>query len=217
MEIVGVSLGDDNRRSKWAIVFQCFADFPELQRIKGLAKRKTSLQKDNNKLLRHQSLTSLLVDGEVLAFPSVRREEDLLAKNPPEIVLEFEGEISIRNFLLKMKKAKHVKLIQIEAAVFSYEPILNTLKRMKVLPLAQELLFWKDGSELSRPSQPSALHSAIQSFERNPGQDLRGVLSLGKSIILDDAQATSLLSGLKQNVSLIQGPPGTYRFLRTAV
>ncbi|KAK0239336.1 P-loop containing nucleoside triphosphate hydrolase protein [Armillaria nabsnona] len=209
MEIVGVSLGDDNRRSKWAIVFQCFADFPELQRIKGLAKRKTSLQKDNNKLLRHQSLTSLLVDGDVLAFPSVRREEDLLAKNPPEIVLEFEGEISIRNFLLKMKTAKHVKLIQIEAAVFSYEPILNTLKRMKVLPLAQELLFWKDGSELSRPSQPSALQSAIQSFERNPGQDLRGVLSLGKSIILDDAQATSLLSGLKQNVSLIQGPPGT--------
>ncbi|PBK69035.1 P-loop containing nucleoside triphosphate hydrolase protein [Armillaria solidipes] len=209
MEIIGVSLGDDNRRSKWAIVFKCFADFPELQRIKGPAKRKASLQKDNHKLLRHQSLTSLLVDGEVLAFPSVRREEDLLAKNPPEIVLEFEGETSVRNFLLKMKAAKHVKLIQIEAAVFSYEPILNTLKRMKVLPLAQELLFWKDGSELSRPSQPSALQSAIQSFERNPGQDLQGVLSLSRSIILDDAQATSLLSGLKQNVSLIQGPPGT--------
>ncbi|KAK0214978.1 P-loop containing nucleoside triphosphate hydrolase protein [Armillaria fumosa] len=209
MQIIGVSLGDDNRRSKWAIVFKCFADFPELQRIKGPMKRKAFLQKDNNKLLKHQSLTSLLVDGEVLAFPSVRREEDLLAKNPPEIVLEFEGEVSVRSFLLKMKTAKHVKLIQIEAAVFSYEPILNTLKRMKVLPLAQELLFWKDGSELSRPSQPSALQSAIQSFERNPGQDLRGVLSLGKSIILDDAQATSLLSGLKQNVSLIQGPPGT--------
>ncbi|KAK0188464.1 P-loop containing nucleoside triphosphate hydrolase protein [Armillaria mellea] len=186
MEIIGVSLGDDSRRSKWAIVFKCFADFPELQRIKGLVKRKTFLQKDNHKLLRHQSLTSLLVDGDVLAFPSVRREEDLLAKNPPEIVLEFEGEISVRNFLLKMKTAKHVKLIQIEAAVFSYEPILNTLKRMKVLPLAQELLFWKDGSE--------------------------GCCLWAKSIILDDAQATSLLSGLKQNVSLIQGPPGI-RFL----
>ncbi|KAK0501724.1 P-loop containing nucleoside triphosphate hydrolase protein [Armillaria luteobubalina] len=209
MQIIGVSLGDDNRRSKWAIVFRCFADFPELQRIKSPMKRKAFLQKDNNKLLKHQSLTSLLVDGEVLAFPSVRREEDLLAKNPPEIVLEFEGEVSVRNFLLKMKTAKQVKLIQIEAAVFSYEPILNTLKRMKVLPLAQELLFWKDGSELSRPSQPPALQAAIQSFERNPGQDLRGVLSLDKSIILDDAQATSLLSGLKQNVSLIQGPPGT--------
>ncbi|KAK0489357.1 P-loop containing nucleoside triphosphate hydrolase protein, partial [Armillaria novae-zelandiae] len=209
MEIIDVSLGDVSRRSKWAIVFKCVADFPELQWIKGPVKRKEFLQNKNTKLLKHQSLTSLLVDGEVLAFPSVRREEDLLAKNPPEIVLEFEGEVSVRNFLLKMKTAQHVKLIQIEAAVFSYEPILNSLKRMKVLPLAQELLFWKDGSELSRPSQPSALQSAIQSFERNPGQDLRDVLSLGKSIILDDAQATSLLSGLKQNVSLIQGPPGT--------
>ncbi|KAG7444044.1 P-loop containing nucleoside triphosphate hydrolase protein [Guyanagaster necrorhizus] len=209
MKIIGISLGDDCRRNKWAIVFRCSADFPQLQKIKGQAKRKASLLKDNTKLLKHQSLTTLLVDGEVLAFPSVRRDEDLLAKNPPEIVLEFEGETSVRNFLLKMKSAQHVKLIQIEAAVFSYEPILTSLKRMKVLPLAQELLFWKDGSELSRPSQPLALQSAIWSFGNNPGQDLQTVLSLGKSIVLDKAQAMSLLSGLKQNVSIIQGPPGT--------
>ncbi|KAK0239335.1 P-loop containing nucleoside triphosphate hydrolase protein [Armillaria nabsnona] len=209
MKMIGVNLGDDCRRSKWAIVFKCSADFPQLQKIKDVAKRKTYLQKDNNKLLKHQSLTTLLLDGEVSAFPSVRRDEGLLAKNPPEIVLEFEGETAIRNFLLKIKSAKRIKLIQIDVAVFSYEPILNTLKRMKVLPLAQELLFWKPGSELSQPSQPSSLQSAIQSFEYNPGQDLQTVLSLDKKIILDKAQAMSLLSGLKQNVSIIQGPPGT--------
>ncbi|KAK0188469.1 P-loop containing nucleoside triphosphate hydrolase protein [Armillaria mellea] len=209
MEMLDISLGDEDRRNKWAVVFQCSTDLPQLQKFKGLAKRKASLRKENIKLLKNQSLACLLVDGAVSAFPSVRRDEDLLAKDPPEIVLEFEGEMSIQNFLLKMKSAKTVSLIQIDVAVFSYEPILTALKRMKILPLAQELLFWKDGSELSRPSQPFALQSAIQSFERNPGQDLQAVLSLDKKIVLDRAQAMSLLSGLKQNVSLIQGPPGT--------
>ncbi|KAK0214970.1 P-loop containing nucleoside triphosphate hydrolase protein [Armillaria fumosa] len=209
MKMLDISLGDEDRRNKWAVVFQCSTDLPQLQKIDGLAKRKASLRKENAKLLKNQSLACLLVDETVLAFPSVRRDEDLLAKNPPEIVLEFEGEMSTQNFLLKIKSAKEVKLIQIDVALFSYEPILTTLKRMKILPLAQELLLWKDGSELSQPSQPFALQSAIQSFERNPGQDLQAVLSLDKSVILDRAQATSLLSGLKQNVSLIQGPPGT--------
>ncbi|SJL13799.1 related to ECM32-DNA dependent ATPase/DNA helicase B [Armillaria ostoyae] len=209
IKMLDISLGDEDRRNKWAVVFQCSADLPQLQKIKDLAKRKASLRKENVKLLKNQSLACLLVDGTVLAFPSVRRDEDLLAKNPPEIVLEFEGEMSTQNFLLKMKSAKKVKLIQIDVALFSYEPILTALKRMKVLPLVRELLFWKDGSELSQPLQPFALQSAIQSFERNPGQDLQAVLSLNKSIILDRAQAMSLLSGLKQNVSLIQGPPGT--------
>ncbi|PBK99914.1 P-loop containing nucleoside triphosphate hydrolase protein [Armillaria gallica] len=209
IKMLDINLGDEDRRNKWAVVFQCSADLPQLQKIQDPAKRKASLRKDNVKLLKNQSLACLLVDGTVVAFPSIRRDEDLLAKNPPEIVLEFEGETSTQNFLLKMKSAKKVKLIQIDVALFSYEPILTALKRMKVLPLAQELLFWKDGSELSQPLQPFALQSAIQSFERNPGQDLQAVLSLGKSIILDRAQAMSLLSGLKQNVSLIQGPPGT--------
>ncbi|KAK0489353.1 P-loop containing nucleoside triphosphate hydrolase protein [Armillaria novae-zelandiae] len=209
MKMLDISLGDEDRRNKWAVVFQCLADLPQLQQIDGLAKRKASLRKENLKLLKNQTLTCFLVDGTVTAFPSVRRDEDLLAKNPPEIVLEFDGEMSTQNFLLKMKSAKDVKLIQIDVALFSYEPILTALKRMKMLPLAQELLLWKDGSELSQPSQPFSLQSAIQSFERNPGQDLQAVLDLNKSIILHRAQAMSLLSGLKQNVSLIQGPPGT--------
>ncbi|KAK0501721.1 P-loop containing nucleoside triphosphate hydrolase protein [Armillaria luteobubalina] len=209
MKMLDISLGDEDRRNKWAVVFQCSTDLPQLQKFDGLAKRKASLRNENAKLLKDQSLACLLVDETVLAFPSVRRDEGLLAKNPPEIVLEFEGEMSTQNFLLKMKSAKEVKLIQIDVALFSYEPILTALKRMKILPLAQELLLWKDGSELSQPSQPFALELAIQSFERNPGQDLQAALSLDKSITLDRAQAMSLLSGLKQNVSLIQGPPGT--------
>ncbi len=170
IKMLDINLGDEDRRNKWAVVFQCLTDLPQLQKIKDPAKRKASLRKDNVKLLKNQSLACLLVDEKVLAFPSVRRDEDLLAKNPPEIVLEFEGETSTQNFLLKMKSAKKVKLIQIDVALFSYEPILTALKRMKVLPLAQELLFWKDGSELSQPLQPFALQSAIHSFERTPAK-----------------------------------------------
>ncbi|KAF5345153.1 hypothetical protein D9758_009721 [Tetrapyrgos nigripes] len=144
-----------------------------------------------------------------MAFPSVRRDEDLLAQKPPRIVLEMEGELSVTNLLLRLKSAQRVKLIQLDVAVFSYEPILNTLKLIKTLPLSDELLFWKEGNVLDSPSCSSSLSSAIRAFEANPRQDLKQILQIPKSIVLDHAQAHSLLSGLKQRLAIIQGPPGT--------
>ncbi|KAF5346146.1 hypothetical protein D9758_009987 [Tetrapyrgos nigripes] len=208
---VGVELGEKDKRSKWGIIFQCKEDLPQLSKLKNNSdptKRKTFL-KENPKILKHQSLTCLLIDDNVMAFPSVRRDEDLLARKPPRIVLEMEGELSVTNLLLRLKSAQRVKLIQIDVAVFSYEPILNTLKLIKTLPLSEELLFWKKGNVLNSPSYSSSLSSAIRAFEANPRQDLKQVLQVPKSIVLDHAQAHSLLSGLKQRLAIIQGPPGT--------
>ncbi len=45
-------------------------------------------------------------------------------------------------------------------------------------------------------------------LDKSIGQNLRGVMSLHKSIVLDQSQMNALLSGLTQKVSIIQGPPG---------
>ncbi|KAK7464369.1 hypothetical protein VKT23_006536 [Stygiomarasmius scandens] len=210
MRLVGVDFGEEGKRKKWGMIFVCDEDFPQLKnKTEPDQRKKFWKEKESAKILKNQSLTCLLVDGDVVAFPSVRREEELLAKKPPQIVLEMEGRLSVANLLLRLKSAKQTKLIQIDVALFSFEPILNTLKRIKVLPLSEELLFWKAGNVLGSPDHPSPLSSAISTFERNPKQDIRSLLQTEKSIILDPRQAESLLCGLKQNLSIIQGPPGT--------
>ncbi|PBK92624.1 P-loop containing nucleoside triphosphate hydrolase protein [Armillaria gallica] len=209
MKIIGVSLGDDSRRkNKFAITFQCEDDLPQLRKLGSHSQRKAYLKK-NTRLLKHQSLTCLMVGETVLAFPCVRRDEELLAKIPPEIVLELEGEVPITSLLLKAKPSTFFKILQIDTALFAYEPVLNALKRMQALPLARELLFWKEGDTIGIPDHSVGLREAISMLDKSIGQDLRDVISLDKSIVLDQSQMNALLSGLTQKVSIIQGPPGT--------
>ena len=151
-------------------------------------------------------MTCLVVDEEIVAFPTVNREEELLAKNPPVIVVQLEGATSTTKALLKLKTSKHIKLLHIDTAVFAYEPVLTALKEKQGLPFAPELLFWKDGSELWPSSDiPERFVDALR---KDPSLNIQGYLKTPKSIVLDDAQSASLLSGLTQRVSLIQGPPG---------
>ncbi|KAK7464371.1 hypothetical protein VKT23_006538 [Stygiomarasmius scandens] len=208
LRIVGVELGPVNRRVKWGMTFQCDEDLPRLKDISGALKRKKFLE-DNPKMLKHQSLTCLIIDGNVMAFPSVRRDENLLAMKPPKIVLEIEGDVTNLFLCLKSAPSRSVKLIQIDVAVFSYEPILNALKLVKELPLSDELLFWKNGSLLCQPLHSPELSRIVHVFSTNPKQDIQGLLQTNKSVVLDNTQAESLLSGLNQKLSIIQGPPGT--------
>ena len=93
------------------------------------AKTREAYLKDNPRFLRHQSLACLIADGEVVAFPSIVRDEKLLANDRPTFVLRIDdGKQGITNALMRLPKARHIKLIHIEAAVFGYEPILTALQ-----------------------------------------------------------------------------------------
>ncbi|KAF8065342.1 P-loop containing nucleoside triphosphate hydrolase protein [Lyophyllum atratum] len=205
--ILRCDVGDGQRRTKWSLVMECHDDFPQFYKLSP-AKRKQYL-KDNYRFLKHQSLMCLVVDGEVLAFPSIRRDEELLVKDPPQIVLELDGKAAIEKLLLRMKSAKQVKLVPVDVAVFAYEPVLSALKKIRLIPLSDDLLFWKKGSVPSRLTLPSRLHSVVNFIKSAPGADIGSLLRLNKKINLDLAQQKSLLAGLTQSVSIIQGPPGT--------
>ncbi|KAJ7773271.1 P-loop containing nucleoside triphosphate hydrolase protein [Mycena metata] len=223
--------GSDNRACRWGITLRADNDLWFLRNAKN---RKKYLDEHRN-ALKHQAYTCLLVDGELCAFPTIHRDEVRLAEKPPKgpvVILQLESEASLIKTLIKLKQNRkpHVKLIQIDTAIFSYEPVLRALKEMRDMPLADELLCWSPNSTLEPPSypesaarfagigalrahmtplkstSPSAIAEAIRS---NPRQDLSTLLDTPKSIVLDDSQASSLLAGLTQRVSLIQGPPGT--------
>jgi hypothetical protein len=197
--------GSDVKRSKWGITLQCEKDFRELKDVE--AKDRKQFFTDHPKLMKHQSLACLLVNNEIATFATIHRDETLLARSPPVIVLQLQGEASVVKALVMIKAAGPVKLVQIDTALFSYEPILKALQKATVVPVSSELLFLnKDVVPAPSSSQSDRI---IEALQKNPHQDLKSLLGTPKSIKLDASQAASLLAGLRQNVSLIQGPPGT--------
>jgi hypothetical protein len=195
----------DDRSCRWGITLQCQHDPWFFKKV--LPKDRKTYLTENRKILKHQSLACLIVDEEIVAFATVNRDEDLLARIPPCIVLQLEGEASTTRALLTIKTGKNIKLLQIDTAIFSYEPVLKALQNAQVVPLSSELLFWKGGGTIGRPlSQPRRF---IQAITADPCQNLQPFLNTPRSILLDKSQAASLVAGLTQDVSLIQGPPGT--------
>jgi hypothetical protein len=130
------------------------------------------------------------------------------------IVLQFEGEASTIKTLLKLKKSHHpkIKLIQIDTAIFSYEPVLKALQSMRSMPLSSELLCWSPTSTVEPPTYTLPI-AIVQAIKSDPRQDLSTLLRTPKPILLDNSQVLSLLAGLTQKVSLIQGPPGVLYLL----
>lgn len=131
----------------------------------------------------------------------------MLARDPPVVSLELTDKRSTSRALLRLKTGQKVKLMQIQTGVFAYEPILKGLQSLAEFPLADELLYWTSSKLPSQLSKRPA--RIIERLEADPSCDLQSLLRTPKTVKLDDSQASSLLSGLKQKVSLVQGPPGT--------
>ncbi|KAH8814469.1 P-loop containing nucleoside triphosphate hydrolase protein [Flagelloscypha sp. PMI_526] len=198
--------------SRWGVSLRALTDLSQFKGEKRVDKR-LAILKDNKKIMRHGSLACLLINNEIIAFPTITRDEDLLAGNPPVVVLAFEGRGAISTALSRLKAAApaQVTLVQVDTAIFSYEPVLQALQNQRTFNLADKLLAWKnENDEQDRPpwSAPAALASCLAA---DPSQDVRSILGLTTKdpIRLDLSQMKALVSGLTQRLSLIQGPPGT--------
>ncbi|KAG2072157.1 P-loop containing nucleoside triphosphate hydrolase protein [Suillus decipiens] len=204
----GVYHGTDDRKVLWGITLECIDDLPSLKRIPP-KDRKAYLTDDHagSKILRHQSLVCVVVDGEVVGFGTVNRVEDLLIRSPPIIVIQLDGQASTSRTILCLRNAKNAKLLQIDTALFAFEPVLKALQKTQHIPVSDELLFWKRGVTLQNP--PQMADGVITAIEANHSGNLQHLLQTPNPIHLDRSQALSILSGLTQRVSLIQGPPGT--------
>ncbi|KAF5389873.1 hypothetical protein D9757_003572 [Collybiopsis confluens] len=203
---------DDNRRAKWGIQLQCETDPPFFKKTKPTPKdRKAFLDENRTRYFRHGTLTCLMIADEIVAFPTLHRDENLLVKQPSVLVLQIEGSPTAPA-LLKLKSARiqDIRVILIDTAVFSYDPVLKAIKNMKEVPVSSELLFWDKDFRIGFPEDIDArLENLVSVLLRNPRSDLQGPLNLSKTIILEKSQHASLLSALTQSLSLIQGPPGT--------
>ena len=212
LSLVGIECGEEKKRNKWALVVGLKDDLPQLSKSskKNGEKERKIYIKEHPKLFKHQSLACLTVDDTILGFATINRDEDRLAKNPPQIVLEFDDRDGAMNVLQRLGTGAGISLTQIDTATFAYEPVLRALQTATSLPLSSELLQWDAEKDQGMPrSAGSQATKVVNALQNDPSTDLRTLLGLSKSIKLDASQAKSLLAGLTQAVSLIQGPPGT--------
>ena len=207
LKALDVYCGTPERRVKWGIQLECTRDLWIFNGVNP-NQRKAALQKNHRRFAKHGSMACILINDKVIGFASIYRDEDLLSKKPPVFVVQLEGEASTVNVLTRLKTASNVKMVQIDTALFAYEPVLKAIQNTKDLPLAEELVFWnKDG-----PTRPPSFDEPdiVAALESDPGCELQSYLGTPFSVKLDEKQAASLVTGLTQKVSLIQGPPGEF-------
>ena len=202
--LTGLELGCERKRKPWGITLQCKKDLPYLAKVEP-RKRKAYLE-ENRQILRNQNMACLLVDDEIVAFPTIQRNEDELAKTPATIILQLQDDSSTTYALSRLKVATRIKLVQLDTAVFAYEPFLKRLQEVKELPLAEELLHWEVGKILREPKFKPA--RVIQKVKYSSGKELKDILRTERNVRLDDSQTDSICISLSQRVSLVQGPPG---------
>lgn len=206
LKLLDVYCGTPERRVKWGIQLECARDLWIFDGVKP-KDRKTTLQ-NHRRFAKHGSMACILINDRPIGFASIYRDEDLLSKLPPVFVVQLEGEAGTVNILTRLKTARSVKMVQIDTALFAYEPVLKAIQDIKDLPLSDELLFWDKDS----PARPPSFEEPdiVAALEENPGCDLQSYLGTSSPIRLDEKQAASLVTGLTQKVSLIQGPPGEF-------
>jgi hypothetical protein len=205
LKLVDIECGTVSKRKPCSLKLQCANDIPQLAQLRDVATRKKYVTENKN-LLKHQSLGCLISNGSIVAFATVERNEDLLAEIPAVVVLRVADNSSFCKVLKACKLSHNLDFVQVDTAVFAYEPILKCLQSMSVLPLEEQILNLSPGSgEVLSGIQPSRIINAIR--EKWEG-DLQDIIGTQAPIILDLAQAESLLTGLAKRLSLIQGPPG---------
>lgn len=90
----------------------------------------------------------------------------------------------------------------VDAPVFAYEPILRCIQDKMDLPLAKELLEYQRGDTAA---SSNLIPSPV--LDEFSAANIQHILKTQNFVQLDSSQFDSFCSGLKQNASLIQGPP----------
>lgn len=155
---------------------------------------------------KHQSFGCLLNGTDVVAFATVDRNESSLIDDVPTLVLDIAGRDGLNQILNFASIGTALTFLVVNTPVFAYEPILRRLQGKTEFPMSDCLLS-------SKPSQHALslterLSKAVGQIKATEGKRLGDLLGSKQEINLDSSQLRSLLTGLEQSVSIIQGPPG---------
>lgn len=130
----------------------------------------------------------------------------MLGLQNPVLKLRISGQEALKKCFLYLKMYNDVEFLLVDAPIFAYEPTLKRLQGMAILPLKEELFLYEKG-KLVGMSGLVPLSLACK-LDEEVNSDISDILGTTKPVKLDWSQLRSLVAGLTQRVSLIQGPPG---------
>nr|XP_018911146.1 PREDICTED: uncharacterized protein LOC109039891 [Bemisia tabaci]XP_018911147.1 PREDICTED: uncharacterized protein LOC109039891 [Bemisia tabaci] len=198
-----------DQRTFWSLMLRCRDELPPFKNLK--PNERKQFLKDNPKFLRNGFLACLFVGNDFITLGTLVRDENLLTQLPTVLCIQLPPS-GIEKVLLQLKEASSgIRLLQVDTAIFSYEPILTQLKEMRELSLGQEIVAWKVGDPVPPPDYnlSEELLDLMEHLYIDCSHDLQSYLRLQNSTKLDQAQAECFLTALQQKVTVIQGPPGT--------
>lgn len=178
-----------------------------LNRLESLSKEdKRTYLKQNPDFIRHRAFGCFLRDTEIVAFATIERSVADLVATPPVVMLRVSGEEALKTCILFLNLYNDVEFLVVDSPTFAYEPILKCLQEKIDFPMTEELfLYEKDDPVHESTLAPWAV---IQELKEAYRRNIQHILQTSRPITLDPSQLDSLVNGLTQRLSLIQGPPG---------
>ena len=207
LSLHGIDFGTQKKRKRCALSLYCLSASHHLRGL-NRTQRKTFVSENKN-FIKHQSFGCLLDGREIVAFATIDRNDDFLVLDPPVVFLQISGEAAFQKALASVKRSHTLQFLCVDTPVFAYEPILKCLQDKMELPLADELLQLNGTQTVSQ--SPSCPYEIVGGIEASGGHGLKKLLQTDREINLDKSQTKSLLAGLQQSLSLVQGPPGMLR------
>lgn len=202
-----IDCGTHMRRKPCSLTFLCKGGLPPISDVP--KSERMVFVKTNKKFLKHQSFGCLMQGQEVVAFASVDRNETLLAEDTPVLALRVAESDAVIRILTRAKREEHFHFVVVDTAVFAYEHVLQRLKEKSEFPLSDCLL--SSEPSVQSPAIGRGLSQIVERMKATKGQEIHRALGLSKKISLDQSQFESLMTGLLQTVSIIQGPPGRHQ------
>lgn len=211
MQFTGINCGgsgnNNNNNKPASVAVRCFDTV--FRRLPKIEAERTKYVSDNKGFIKHGSFGCILAANEVVAFATIDRDDTLLARDPPVLLLRLTDEAAICRALtmFKLTRPHQINFVAIDTPFFAYEPVLQRLQAMSTLPLASNIL-GLPGNEPAAPS-PFALDWLAHKIDSLEGKDISSIIGVPQAICLDRAQTRSIVAGLTQTLCQIQGPPGT--------
>src|SRR5258708_15822977 len=200
VSFAGLFIPERKARGKVGIQLRCASDFWQFKGVPANAKKRKAYLEEHKNIVKHLSLACLIANCHILSFPMLFLVEDLLAQRPPVVVGGFDNEELTAKSLFALKTSSNLKLVSINCAVFSYEPILMALQHLlpSQLALQEEILHWYPGIPLQKPVSFPYVQSLLRHFLLD-SQSLQSQLLLKTPVTLDVSQSASFIASLEQS------------------
>src|SRR5258708_1629395 len=211
VSFAGLFIPESRAREKVGIRLRCTSDLWQFKGVSADTEKRKEYLEEHKNIVKHLSLACLIANGQILSFPTLFRVVDLLAQQPPVVVVGLDDEELTAKTLLALKTSPNLKLVSINCAVFFYQPVLTALQHLlpSQLALQEELLHWHSEMPLEKPVSFPYVQSLIWDLLCDP-LSLQSQLSLKNPVKLDVSQSASFVASLQQRLSLVQGPPGEF-------